>query len=407
MSERDYWTHINAHLKKNEVVTCMFLDCKFQTNILGSFQSHKSRKHRSFSSKEFKPVIVVSATLASPESALNTSDDDIGEDAQPGSFTGALNDLPDVIEHSLAAALLKLEHFSHVPSRAINDFLVELHHLTGCLSKSHSEGVVVDIFQKHKLQVDRAVIDEINSSLCSANPLNKAIEKGGPLSSAYQRKKYYKAKFNVVEPLEYILDAKENKTFQYVPILESLQVLLSRKDIVDKIVSHHKTQRETETGKKIVYRSYKDGLHFKENSLLSVEDLSLSITLYADDFEVCNPLGTSRKTHKLCAVYWVLSNLPPGSHSSLSSIFLAILCKTDTVKSFGYDKVLEPLIHNLRSLEVEGIFVPQLNKTLKGTVQTIAADNLGAHGIAGFVENFTGPLLLSFLYSTSFGYSIA
>lgn len=78
---------------------------------------------------------------------------------------------------------------------------------------------------------------------------SKAIEKDGPLSCAYQRKKYNKAKCNVVEPLEYIFDVKENKTFQYVPILESLQVLLSRKDIVDKIVSNHETQRETETGK--------------------------------------------------------------------------------------------------------------------------------------------------------------
>ena len=211
MSERDYWTHVNAHLKKNEVVTCMFLDCKFQTNILGSFKSHKSRRHRSFSPKDFKPGIVVSATPASPESASDTPDDDISEDAQPGSSTGALNDLPDVIEHSLAAALLKLEHFSHVPSRAINDFLVELHHLTGCLSKSHAERVIVDIFQKHKLQVDRAVIDEIISSLCSANPLNKAIKKDGPLSSTYKRKQYYKSKCNVVEPVEYILEKRKRK----------------------------------------------------------------------------------------------------------------------------------------------------------------------------------------------------
>lgn len=75
----------------------------------------------------------------------------------------------------------------------------------------------------------------------------------------------------------------------------------------------------------------------------------------------------------------------------MSSIFLAILCKTDNVKSFGCDKVLEPLIRELRTLEIDGIFVPQLNKSLKGTVQTIAADNLGAHGIAGFMENCAGP----------------
>ena len=112
-------------------------------------------ENRYFSQKDFKPGIVVSATLTEgvfeAESASNTSDDDIGEDALPGSSTGALNYLPDVIKHCLAAALLKLEHFSHVPSRAINDFLVELHPLTHCLSKSHAESVLVDIFQKHKL----------------------------------------------------------------------------------------------------------------------------------------------------------------------------------------------------------------------------------------------------------------
>lgn len=230
----------------------------------------------------------------------------------------------------------------------------------------------MDIFQKHKLQVDRPVIDEIISSLYSGNQLNKAIERGGHLSSAFKRKEYYKAKFNVVEPIEYILDAKKKKTFQYVPILKSLQVLLSRKDIVDKLISNHKKQRETETAKKKLCTDLiKDGLYCKENSLLSGEDLGLSVTLYSDDFEVCNPLGTSHKTHKLCSVYWVLSNLPPESHSSLSSIFLTILCKTDNVKSFGYEKVFEPL-HNSR-----------------------------------FCGELYRLLLLSFLYSTSFRYSIA
>lgn len=69
------------------------------------------------------------------------------------------------------------------------------------------------------------------------------------MSSSYQRTQYYKEKFNVFEPVEYILDVKENKTLQYVPILESLRVLLSRKDIVDKRVRNHETRRETLTGK--------------------------------------------------------------------------------------------------------------------------------------------------------------
>lgn len=161
-------------------------------------------------------------------------------------------------------------------------------------------------------------------SLYSGNQSNKAIERGGCLSPAIKREQYCKAKFNVVEPIEYILDAKKRKkkTFQYIPILKFLQVPSSKKDIVEKLVHNKnlkKRQRKPQKKKK------KNGLHCKGNTLLSGEDRNSSITLYSDDFEVCNPLGTSRKTRKLCSVSWVLSNLPPGSHSSLSSMFLTIL----------------------------------------------------------------------------------
>lgn len=80
------------------------------------------KKHRVFSPKDFKPGVAASATLPSPKCASNMFDDDIAEDAQLGSSTAAQNDLPDVIEHSIAAALLKLEHFCHVASKTIYDF---------------------------------------------------------------------------------------------------------------------------------------------------------------------------------------------------------------------------------------------------------------------------------------------
>ena len=109
-----------------------------------------------------------------------------------------------------------------------------------------------------------------------------------------------------------------------------------------------------------------------------------------DDFETCNPKCTSRQKHKLCAVYWILGNLPPGSHSSLSSIYLALLAKSDHVKKYGYTKVLQPFLQDIKTLEDDGVYIPLLGKSLKGTVQTVAADNLGAHTMAGFVESFSG-----------------
>lgn len=118
--------------------------------------------------------------------------------------------------------------------------------------------------------------------------------------------------------------------------------------------------------------------------------------LYVDDFEICNPLGTSRRKHKICGIYWVLGNLPPFYHSSLSSIYLAALIKSDDLKSFGYENVLKPLINDLVILEQSGIFVSKLGRTVKGTVRCVVADNLGAHSIAGFVENFTGSYVCRF-----------
>ena len=44
---------------------------------------------------------------------------------------------------------------------------------------------------------------------------------------------------------------------------------------------------------------YADGAAFKEHALFSVDKGALRIFLYYDDLEVCNPLGSKAKTHKL------------------------------------------------------------------------------------------------------------
>ncbi len=132
-----------------------------------------------------------------------------------------------------------------------------------------------------------------------------------------------------------------------------------------------------------------DGSYLKENSFLSGDELKLPLILYIDDFEVCNPLGTSRKKHKVTAVYWVFADIPATLRSTLTSIYPAILCKADDINQYGYPKVLEPLLGDLKCFEDDGIFVPSLGKVVKGTVFSVVADNLGAHSIAGFVESFS------------------
>lgn len=136
------------------------------------------------------------------------------------------------------------------------------------------------------------------------------------------------------------------------------------------------------------FKSFRDGSFFKENPLLSREELSIAVGLYIDDLEICNPLGTSRKKHKVCAVYWVIANLPIKYRSSLSSIYLAVLCNSNDVKTYGYEKILEPLLKDIELLEKQGLFIQRLGASIKGTVLFVSTDNLGAHSLAGFQESF-------------------
>lgn len=75
----------------------------------------------------------------------------------------------------------------------------------------------------------------------------------------------------------------------------------------------------------------------------------------------------------------MFADIPATLRSTLTSIYLALLCKADDVKQYGYTKVLEPLLRDLKSFEDNGIFVPSLGKVVKGTVFAVVADNLGAH----------------------------
>lgn len=51
---------------------------------------------------------------------------------------------------------------------------------------------------------------------------------------------------------------------------------------------------------KDVLKDFSDGSYFKEHELFSIHTNALQIFLYYDEVEICNPLGSKAKIHKLC-----------------------------------------------------------------------------------------------------------
>ena len=384
VSLKQYIAHLGKHLRNRETVTCPFNHCLFKSNIFSSFTSHKSRCHPHCTLKDFKTEITVQeCELSKSETAESEShgtDSDFHVPLEDNSDNEPeYHDTTEKIQERLASLLLRMQAVLHVSKFATQEIVSEFHDI-GVLIGELNEYTVKKVLRQHSCNIDENTVTLVTEALHSINPLG-SISQSGSLGSDQKRLSYFKEKFGVIDPVEYVLDLPLKKTFVYVPVLKTLQRLLNRGDVIDKVL-------EDTISLPGHYKTTFDGSYFKENPLLSGEDQTISLGLYIDDFEVCNPLGTSRKKHKLCAIYWVIVNLPVKYRSSLSSIYLALLCKSVDTKTFGFDRVVEPLLRDLQLLENEGIYISRLGTSIRGTVLYVSSDNLGAHAFSGFQESF-------------------
>lgn len=182
-----------------------------------------------------------------------------------------------------------------------------------------------------------------------------------------------------------LLSVHVKESYQYVSVINVLQLLLSQKHIYDAI-----------------YYPSNSLTKINENNYLNsrrVLNDSYSITLhfYYDECEPCNPIGSHSGNNKLGFIYWVIKNLPYYMQSGLKNINLAsIFYSLDAIK-YSYNKILEPLINDIRMLE-NGI---ELNtfygcKFITASIALFTGDNLGVNSLFGFVESFSAKYCCRF-----------
>lgn len=140
------------------------------------------------------------------------------------------------------------------------------------------------------------------------------------------------------------------ETCQYVPIIDSLKLILSNKDVRQTIMSERKSPDDN------TLLSFLDGQHFKIHPFFMRHKHAIRIQLYYDELEIVNPLGSKTGFHKLGSFYYTIQNFPPHINSELSSIHVLLLCCDSDVKKYGFKKILTPFLQDLSKLESdEGI----------------------------------------------------
>ena len=117
----------------------------------------------------------------------------------------------------------------------------------------------------------------------------------------------------------------------------------------------------------------------------------MQLIAYYDEVDICNPLGSHIKKHKLGIVLYTLRNIAPKYRSQLKVINSAIIATVPVIEKYGLDKVLEPFIADLNALAMSGLTVSVGDepRTFKGALLAFLADNLASNDLGGFKKSFS------------------
>lgn len=211
-SEKQYFEHLNNHLRKFEVVACVFKNCNFSTNIYSTFATHRHRKHQSHTLEDFKTEVLKSK----PNEPMFAQDETYVEESLE-LWDGEPQELSQDIKEKFGHLFLKLESMFNVPNKCIDEIVDELQFISTSASGPLLRDVVVSTLKSHNCDLDPAIISDLVKNLCETHPISTALGTGGPFTTYYKRREFMKKHFSVVEPEEHILDKKKGQNLPVCP----------------------------------------------------------------------------------------------------------------------------------------------------------------------------------------------
>ena len=155
----------------------------------------------------------------------------------------------------------------------------------------------------------------------------------------------------------------------YVPIIETV------KNIVQDSTFLEVTERFNDKSKAEI-KDVKDGIIYKQNKYFKDNPEAMTLLLYSDGVELVNPLGAGRGKHKVIQIFLTFGEIPKYQRSKIDRIQLVAVLKEKLVKQFGFQKVYQRIVEDLKHLE-KGIHVSSpVERVIKCGLLLHPADNL-------------------------------
>ena len=194
---------------------------------------------------------------------------------------------------------------------------------------------------------------------------------------------------------------KKEQSFEYTSVESTLKSLMRDPVMSNEILSGH-------TSKDHYLRDFCDGSIYENHAGFNHCAKNIQIILYYDEILPANPLGSRTSQSKISAFYYAIGNLRPQLRAKFSSIQLLLLCKYKLLKEYGFQVILKPFLLEMQKLGESGftVEIEGEQRTLKAYLTFISADNLACHGIAGYLESFSGKKICRHCNATKILYKI-
>ena len=400
---------INEHSKKGDVVTCIFENCFKHFNTSGGLRSHFKRKHVSMGLIQLKPENMINQRNFQMTDVPDKDMEDIGDDfveIDPHDYDAEESDIEENVAEEINTSqtavegseddqeiflmaycdfLNRLSNFHFIPQSTIQ--MIAEEYIKNYMKSNESKE---EIIRKSLIEIPGISEADIKKVLNNIKDQDKFLEAQNLLNTNHKRQQYLKDKFIYVPPQEIILnpkavkDKKESKAVvHYVPVDESFKNLVQDPSFVEAAENFIQNE-DSETLKDV-----KDGLLYKNNSFFKENPSAFTMMIYSDAIELVNPLGAGRTKHKVIHIFFSLCEMPKHLRSKIDRIQLVAVFKEKLIKRFGFKKIYENLVKDLKLLEA-GVKVDYpVERVVKCGVLIHPADNLEAHAVGGFSQSFS------------------
>jgi len=272
--------HLKFHIKKKEQIVCPYSQCKNKYTVVSSFTGHMSKMHRNCSyntgnvreshdnddamestSEFFEPLneastesIILSNNYRELRSEINdqinASSIEELEDVGNEVYNTAIES--NLFTENVAQFYLKLECQYLLSATTIQYIITEV-------SKLHEETQEIIKNKLTEWLATEGISQQQIASIKDVFNSDPMIKTNEILTTNFKRKKFYKNKFDYVNPVQVIIDQQKKTSFAYVSIIETLKRFFTDKSVRNELGYKKKP------GKKDVLEDFMDGNVYKNN----------------------------------------------------------------------------------------------------------------------------------------------